>query len=1465
VLSTSGDKGAPGLGHVSEYRRKVIGEFLKRQGASTMCPHCKAHIPNLHRHANTKIFQTPLRKGLQAGGGGGSQASLDAAGREESDASGEEEEEELPEDADVSRGMKYMTPLHVYEHLRALWRNEFALLDLVFAHGSPRRHGKAGRKPAPGGSGGGPDHRLFFTEVLAVPPCRFRPPSVFGDSSFDHPQNGYLVEILRLSQRILDLRLHAKQQQQPGGSGKGKGDGGGMGEASGDEFGQLVQAWVALQQQVNYFYDSSSNTSVSGGKIPPAGIKQILEKKEGLFRKHMMGKRVNYAARSVISPDVNLETCEIGVPMVFARRLTYPEPVTPYNVRKLRQAVINGPERHPGASHVQMEDGTLASLEHLGPEGRMALANQLLAPATNAGSAGGKKVLRHIENGDVVLMNRQPTLHKPSIMAHRARILPGEKTIRMHYANCNTFNADFDGDEMNMHFPQSELGRAEAYEIAANDRQYLVPTDGSPLRGLIQDHIVTGVLLTLKETFLTREVVQQLLYGALPETLSPILMVPPTIVRPVALWSGKAVITALLRNLTAGRPALTMTGAKGKIGARLWRGHEEEAQVNVLEGALCTGVMDKAQIGDSPYGLVHAVHEVYGPATAGLLLTALSRLLTRYDQYIGFTCRMDDILLTPAANAARRRLIDDARAKGRHVLADFLGADPEDRDALRAGLERAVRSEEQSRALDGAFKGKMNALTSQIIEACLPEGQLKPFPYNNMSLMTTSGAKGSMVNFSQISGCLGQQELEGRRVPVMVSGKTLPSFAAWDARPRAGGYITQRFLTGIRPQEFFFHCMAGREGLIDTAVKTSRSGYLQRCLIKHLEGLQVHYDHTIRDADGALVQFYYGEDGLDVTRHSYLLDRFDFCAANFEAMVATCKPAASLAHLETGEAVLERARKAWRKPGRYEPVMARYSPSVHLGATSDRFYAALEAYIAANPSGTIDRPAPGGCSAKQFRALMWLKYQRALADPGEAVGLLAAQSIGEPSTQMTLNTFHFAGFGAKNVTLGIPRLREIIMTASQRIKTPSMTLPLRREAAEDPAKLAARLSKLSLRELVGDVQVSERLVLTGSVASAVNAGRRSRVYGVEIRLRAPLPRLQEQYGLAAAEIQSAIEGPFAQRLVGVLERTIKRAKGGGSSPSVEIVASAALTGRRAPSTGKAADDGCDAKEAAKHQEEDSESEPDAGPTGLAGDDEAMAPLPSADGEAEESSSPSSEEEDAAAMEEEGGDEDGPSPADAAELKSGSYMAQTRNIRNYRFTQAAIAFDLVFPAATPKLLMLDILERVIPDVTVRQLPAITRFHAVPASNTAPAALSSEGVNIHAIWEYAHLFDLARLASNDIHAILTAYGVEAARATIVREIAAVFEVYGISVDPRHLYLIADYMTADGQYRPFNRSGIDASPSPIHKMTFETTVNFLRQAALFRDSDPLRNPSARIVLGLPVGVGTGSFQLCHPIVKS
>lgn len=361
--------------------------------------------------------------------------------------------------------------------------------------------------------------------------------------------------------------------------------------------------------------------------------------------------------------------------------------------------------------------------------------------------------------------------------------------------------------------------------------------------------------------------------------------------------------------------------------------------------------------------------------------------------------------------------------------------------------------------------------------------------------MVLSGAKGSTVNHNQVSVMLGQQELEGRRVPIMPSGKSLPCFLPYDPNPRAGGYITDRFLTGLKPQEFFFHCMAGREGLIDTAVKTSRSGYLQRCLMKHLESLIVNYDFTVRDSDGSVIQFLYGEDSIDPTKKQFL-EKFTFLGKNFNRYSQRYSPKKLAIALDQKEVQLYlKERKQNQSILSSETILSRFLPGSYLGAISEKAYFSISEFIQKEKNlqekGLFNSKAH--YDAVKLFTLFSIKYFYSLITPGEAVGPTAAQSIGEPSTQMTLNTFHLAGHGGANVTLGIPRLREILMTATDKIKTPSMTLKfVDAELSKEKAELYCRkLQRVIMMELIQNIEIQEKNQLV----------KKDRILGFEERAR----------------------------------------------------------------------------------------------------------------------------------------------------------------------------------------------------------------------------------------------------------------------------------------------------------------------------------------------------------------------------
>lgn len=1356
---------------------------------------------------------------------------------------------------------KYLTkplrPSEVKEIIRALWENEASLCSFICDI----------QQQSVNISGNNAGYSMFFLEAILVPPIKFRPATRGGGDSavMENPQTVLLNKVLEANIALGNAYINASERS------------------------KIVNRTMDLQQSVNVLYDTKTAMGQSQKEL--SGICQLLEKKEGIFRQKMMGKRVNYACRSVISPDPYLAVNEIGVPPYFALRLTYVERLNHWNAANLRNAIVNGPEIHPGATkYVDKVSTTL--LKPRDKKSRVAIARKLTSSRgaiTQNGRTGdndfeGKVVHRHLRDGDIVLVNRQPTLHKPSIMAHVVRVLKGEKTLRMHYANCSSYNADFDGDEMNVHLPQDEISRAEGYNIVNANQQYIVPTKGDTVRGLIQDHIVSGVILMLKDTFLTSDQFNQLLYSSgvfdnvsdssfgkpgkkvfVLRRKDHLHAVLPAILRPRPLWTGKQVISALLNHLTRGCPPFTVE-KDGKIPASYFGSKdgkskggkgsksEENDEHNLLirKNELVHGVIDKAQYGK--YGLVHTVQELYGADTAGLLLSALSRVFTTFLQTHGFTCGMDDLMILPHYDVKRKKELEDEDV-GEEVLSNFFkfksgATDPR---KLQFAIEKAIHKGGQSAIslMDMKMKNRLHEKTSDVNKDLLLKGLLKPFPKNCISLMTISGAKGSTVNFQQISSCLGQQELEGKRVPRMVSGKTLPCFPPWDFSSRGGGFISDRFLTGLRPQEYYFHCMAGREGLVDTAVKTSRSGYLQRCLVKNLESLKVCYDYTVRDADGSIIQFTYGDDGVDVHQTSFIT-QFKALALNEEIIDRKFHN-----RLEFNHYITELPEGLERKAKRFLKGLKQQKTSLGLAKPED------------------------------LMKLVTQKYISSLAHSGEPVGVIAAQSIGEPSTQMTLNTFHHAGRGEMNVTLGIPRLQEILMTAANEIKTPIMTCPmLEGKSKDDAEKLVRKMKKFTVADIIETMEVSV-------VPVSVYESEIVRIYKLKIKLR-------ESQSCSLEDYEETMESSFLRALEDAIQsHIILLSKISGIKNVVSSFKSASEN----------EDDEDSSKEKHRDEGEDDEDEDHDDVVDDLGSDAQKRKAQATDEKDYEDGAREDEHGEGEASEvDQGGDVDGDVSDDGetvgrsdvedetpennkSDKKNKPKEKKKKKEKAKKDTDRAIFvsargwdFEVHLRFTDePHVLLDQIAQKAAKKVHLKNSGKIDMCQAVKAGKNDQVlwehedesynkksgeisehwALKTAGVDLKSLWEMQDDLDINRIYSNNIHAILETYGVEAARETILREVKHVFQSYGVEIDSRHLSLITDFMTHTGGYRPMSRhGGIAGSVSPFLKMSFETASKFIVESAAHGLSDNLETPSSRICLGLPVKMGTGCFDIMQKI---
>lgn len=889
-------------------------------------------------------------------------------------------------------------------------------------------------------------YRAFFLDCMLVPPLPLRLSSgiqVAGSNISPDDKTRILSQILASAEVIQEFyALHRAGHAQP------------------KQHADNDQNVRNLQLQVNEAYETVLGT---------------FAKKQGLFRMNMMGKRVNQACRSVISPDFTVEPNEVLLPRPFARNLSFPEQlvfVSAARVQFLKQCVLNGATKYPGASHVEVKHDTgrveVIDLSSTTPKQREIIADKQFALAQSGQVA--VTVHRHIINDDRLVFNRQPTLHKCSMMGYRAKVLSGLRTLRFHYVNGKSYNADFDGDEMNVHIPQSLECRAELETIMDANLQYLVPTSGKPLRGLIQDHVAAGVFLTMRDKFFTRDDFVQMLYSGIQSYLGPSddfgAMIPmPAILLPKPLWTGKQLVSVVCKFVTGvyrGRNGATIRGLAAVPGGA-WTSFDKtraskvdplgEQNVIFLNSELLVGVLDKNQLGPSAMSLAHVIHEVYGPHAVGRFFGALGRILTYSLQREGFSMGMDDMMMLDPLG--RRRELKE--------------------------LDLATQSLDEAAAM-----GVIIERTTKIQKQFMNSKLLVPFPVNQLIMMTISGAKGSQTNANQMALGLGQQLFDGMRVKRMGSGKTLPCFFEGESRARSFGYAMGRFASGIRPGEYTIHAMAGRDGLIDTAVKTSRSGHLQRCLIKGLESLTVHWDGTVRDSDNSVVQFRYGYDGLDPCRASTITE-WNMLKLNVADL--SLKYGATLPPQLGGAAAEPTDAAAVSGPGR--PTLNEnnkrtksddYSdddssdsddgelllPSLpgHVQVSLDNFVrkegGAAHVNIKklrrwtdkfrSNPTALRDKIEEADRSVREANRVVMeditrRKLERARADAGDAVGLLAAQAAGEPSTQMTLNTFHQAGQTVSHVTEGIPRLRELLIHAS--VKNGAVIVPVKGATAND--------------------------------------------------------------------------------------------------------------------------------------------------------------------------------------------------------------------------------------------------------------------------------------------------------------------------------------------------------------------------------------------------------------------------------
>ncbi|KAG6820127.1 hypothetical protein H0H93_005002, partial [Arthromyces matolae] len=1141
------------------------------------------------------------------------------------------------------------------------------------------------------------------------------------------------------------------------------------------EFEQLLQFHVATYMD-NDIAGIPQALQKSGR--PVKAIRARLKGKEGRLRGNLMGKRVDFSARTVITGDPNLELDEVGVPKTIAMNLTFPERglsfqftrnwfglndcriVTPYNIAYLQELVRNGPTNYPGARYVVRDTGERIDLRY--------------NKRADAFLQYGWIVERHLKDGDTP-----------------------------------PYNADFDGDEMNMHIPQSEETRAELSQIAWVPRQIISPQANKPVMGIVQDTLCGIRKFTLRDTFLDWNAVQNILLWV-PDWDGTVPI--PAIVKPKPLWTGKQI--------------LSMTIPRG---INIHRAPEPRSSNPVFDdgmmienGEIVFGIVEKKVVGAAQGGLVHVVFREKGPEATRQLFTGIQMVVNYWLFHNGFSIGIGDTIADPKTMDYITRRIQESKTEVAQII------DNAYHDRLRAAPGMTIRESFESlveRSLNTARDD-----SGQYAQKNLKED-------NNVKQMVVAGSKGSFINISQMSVCVGQQSVEGRRIPFGFRHRTLPHFTKDDFSPEARGFVENSYLRGLTPQEFFFHAMAGREGLIDTAVKTAETGYIQRRLVKALEDVMVCYDGTVRNSLGDLIQFVYGEDGMDGAfiekqtietfglndkefEHNYRVDVTDPAGGFLPGVLQVGIDDSSLelqSKLDEEYTRLTEDRRLLRNfifprsltnvphylPVNLQRIVQNASQIFHIDRRKpsdlepayivDAVEELCKKLVVVRGDDPLSLEAQENATLtfrmhlrstfatrrvlERFHlsreAFDWVlgeiesKFNLSVAHPGEMCGTLAAQSIGEPATQMTLNTFHYAGVSSKNVTLGVPRLKEIINVATN-IKTPSLTVYLEPEISRSSAQAQSVQQELAYTSL---------RTVTASVEIWYDPNPTSTIIEEDALF------VESFFAIPDEEVESKLDlqSPWLLRL------ELDRAKMIDRKLTMQYVATRIAESFKTDLFVIWSEDNSEkliirCRVIGGKDEEDDKIE----------EDQFLRALETT-------------------------------------------MLNSVSLRGVKGVKRVFLMEQKKVVITPEG-SIDTEEEWV--------------------------LETDGVNLKSVMTVEGV-DFQRTYSNSCVEIFNVLGIEAARAAIMKELRGVIEFDGSYVNYRHLALLCDLMTHRGSLMAITRHGINrADTGALMRCSFEETVEILMEAAAVGEKDDCHGIAENVMFGQMAPMGTGAFEVALDI---
>ena len=863
-----------------------------------------------------------------------------------------------------------------------------------------------------------------------------------------------------------------------------------------DDWTAVLQYYVATQ--VDNKIPGVASVAQRSGR-PLKSIKERLTGKSGRMRGNLMAKRVDFSARSVITADPNISIRELGIPLKIAKNITKPVTVNKINKAFLTKLVQNGPDNWPGAKMLEKQNGESITLRYYLDRNSIILEENDI-------------VHRHMMDGDAILFNRQPTLHRMSMMCHIARIMMRGDTFRMNVADTKPYNADFDGDEMNLHMPQDSESEAELKNLAAVPYQIISPANNSSIIGIYQDSMLGCYQFTRTNIKLS------------PRDAMNILMMFDGVNEHLLLENIKKeggisnfdILTQIMNPLSMRYKTKAFKEDKDDI-------KTSNTVIDIKNGTYIRGQIDKSVLGARTKGLLQRVCNDYGNFACAKFIDDLQNIVTEYMKSTSFSVGISDLISDQKTNDEIVQVITKKKNDVKNLI-----------DQAQIG----VFENNTGKTNEEEFETQVNSILNQATSEAGKIGLKSLNKDNRFVIMVNAGSKGSDLNISQMISCLGQQNVDGRRIPYGFDNRTLPHFTKYDDSPSARGFVESSYINGLSPQELFFHAMGGRVGLIDTAVKTSTTGYIQRRLIKGLEDLMVSYDMTIRTNKNKIVQFSFGDDNIDTIKvedqsipivgmstqdiYSHFLlpedstnlktltniflkntltrqkkqnkefmkktqDYIDFMILNRKLIIqnvfknkgdsnVACPVAFSyIINNIQGQCnitisslvditLLEALQMIEYCYTNLEKIY--YAPPTQLFKTLFYYYL--------SPKDLLVIKRFNKATLTLLLETITINYKRAIVAPGEMVGMIAGQSIGEVSTQMTLNTFHFAGVASKsNVTRGVPRIEEILSLSSE-IKNPSLSIYLKPEDERQKEKAQSIMYMLEytkLEEIVKSIEI----------------------------------------------------------------------------------------------------------------------------------------------------------------------------------------------------------------------------------------------------------------------------------------------------------------------------------------------------------------------------------------------------------